>query len=182
MTAQAYPIRKHYFPAHPAVMADVAVRHEEAVLAHLGRSAAILRADVHRHAFADVAPRTDDEPCRPPSIAHRLRWRPKGRERIDDGPIADGCVAGDVDVGEQPASGTDNDMLSDHAVRSDLHIVGDLRAGLDARGRMNTRHSGSGLGDHRAEFGFTRGLPADLGLAAVPPHVSALGELAHVVL
>src|SRR5437868_9911829 len=40
----------------------------------------------------------------------------------------------------------------------------------------------SGVRDHRAEVGFGHQLTADLGLAAVPPHVLAPCRAVHVIL
>src|SRR6185503_18372718 len=109
--------------------------HEESAVADLGDPAAVLGADIHRHALADIAVGAHHQPGRAAAKSHRLRRRTERGERIDDGARADGGVAGDVDMGDKPATVRDHDVAADDAIRPDRYVLPDNGPRLDLRGR-----------------------------------------------
>src|SRR3984957_8208720 len=143
MAAQRRAVRKHDVVADDAVMGDVTVGHEEAAVADRGDAAAVLGAEIHRDAFAQVASGADDEAGRAAAIARRLRRRAERDERIDHGAGTDRRVAGEVHVGDQPAAVADDDMGPDHAIGADRDILADRRAGRDAGGCIDCGHAGA---------------------------------------
>ena len=144
-------------------------------------AAAVLGAGVHGDVFANVAVGADHEPRRPAAIAERLRRRTERGERMDDGARADRRVAGDVDMGDQPTAVAEHDMRADGAIRTDADVLSD-RGTRPRCAPMDRSCLRSCVADHGADFGFGHDLAAHLGHAAVPPHVSPLRELRHVIL
>src|SRR5262249_34694263 len=115
------------------IVPDMGSDHEEAAVADTGQPAAVFGPEIHGHVLADIAAGPDDEPGRSAAVLDRLRRRSKRGERIDRGVAADGRVAGQVDVGNQPTAVADHDILSDHAIGADGHVTADLCAAFDAR-------------------------------------------------
>src|SRR5579862_6207530 len=104
MSAERGAVCENHVVADPAVMADMAVRHEEAPIADLGDVAAGLGAEAHGYALANVAIGADHEPRGLAAVARRLRHRAQRGERMDHGARPDGGAAGDVDMGNEPAT------------------------------------------------------------------------------
>src|SRR5947209_8037609 len=119
MTGQRSAICEDHVIADAAVMADMAIGHEEAPIADLGDPAAGIGADVHGDPFANVAVGADHEPGGLTAVARRL-WRPADRgERMNHGARADGRAPRDVDMGDEPAAGPDHDIGPDDAIGPD---------------------------------------------------------------
>src|SRR5262249_62177536 len=102
--ATAGVVAKRDVAAEPAIVPHVRTDEEEASVADLRKTAAFLGAGVDRTPPPDVATRADDQPGRPAAIFDRLRRRAEGGKGCNDGTHADGRVAGDVDMGGEPAS------------------------------------------------------------------------------
>src|SRR5262249_60377376 len=83
MAAEGRAVGEHHLGSDATVMAHVAVGHVEPALAYLSDAAAVLRADVHRDALADVAARADHEPRRAAAVPDGLRRRSGGGEQRD---------------------------------------------------------------------------------------------------
>jgi hypothetical protein len=130
-------------------------------------AAIILGSGIQGDAFADVAIGADGEPRRTAAILGGLRRGAERREWIDHRARADGGVAGQMDVGDEPAAVTDHDMRPDHAVGSDRHVLPDHRAGGEASGWVDCGHWRPSH-DHGADFGLGDDLTGNPGLAAEP--------------
>jgi hypothetical protein len=63
-----------------------------------GYTAAGRGADIHRHQFAQLAARADNELVWFATIVHRLRWRAEGGEGIDQSRFADRGATSDTDM------------------------------------------------------------------------------------
>ena len=103
VTAQRCRRREDHVIADRAVMPDMAVVHEIAAVADARQPAALDRADIHRHAFADGAAVADLEPRRLAAIAQILRRTAERCERRNRAIGADRRVAADGDMRGQRA-------------------------------------------------------------------------------
>ena len=121
--------------------------------------------------FADVAVGADHEPGRAAAILDRLRRRAERGERIDHGARADGGVAGDVDVGDQPAAVADRHVRADDAIGTDRDVAPDHRR-RPRSGRRGIDRRSLLIGPRiMAPTSASATIwPRDLGLAAEPPH------------
>src|SRR5438067_1521526 len=133
-------IGEHDVAADTAVMADMRADHEEAAIADLGQAAAVLGADAHGDAFADVAVGADEKPRRTPAVFDGLRRRAERNKWMDDGALTYRRVPRHVDVGEQARALAQNDMGADRAERPDRNIRPDRRARGDPCRRIDGRH------------------------------------------
>ncbi|MEY9148080.1 hypothetical protein ABIF00_006064 [Bradyrhizobium elkanii] len=132
--------REDHAIADHAVMADMAVVHEEAAIADAGEPAALDRADVHRHALADGAGFADFEAGRLAAIAEILRRPAERRERRDDAAGADPGMPADRDMRDQLAVLAKHDIGADDAVRTDLGAGPDHSAIGNPRSRVDHAH------------------------------------------
>src|SRR5205807_6882871 len=99
------------------IVADVGIGHEKSTVAHFGQATAVLGADIHRHALADLTVDADDKPGRSAAILDRLRRRPKRSVRVDHGARANRGVAAHMNMGDQTAARLDPYMRSAHATK-----------------------------------------------------------------
>ena len=84
MTAEHGVVGEGHVIADVAIMRDMGRHHEETACADPRDAAAARGADIHRHAFADLALWADNKLGRLAAIMHRLRRRAERRERIND--------------------------------------------------------------------------------------------------
>src|SRR5205807_3933380 len=96
VAAEGGAVREGDVGADAAVVPDMAVRHEEAAVAHGGDAAAVLGAAVHGDAFTQIAVDADDEAGRPAPIARRPRRRAAGAGRTEPAARPGGGFAGDM--------------------------------------------------------------------------------------
>src|SRR5262249_6204635 len=89
LTAPYDVVGQRHIIADRAIMSHVGADHEEAAITHLAQPAAVLGADIHGNACADVAIRSDHQPGRAAAILHQLRRGAERGERIDHAPWAD---------------------------------------------------------------------------------------------
>ena len=75
MSAERGGIGEGHVMADLAVVGDMGIRHEEPAVAHFRYAAAVLGADVHRHALANLAIGANDKTSRPAAVFDRLRRR-----------------------------------------------------------------------------------------------------------
>src|SRR5262245_5703730 len=140
VTAEYGAVGQRDVIADMAVVPDMRAGEEEAARADLGEATAILGAGIHRHAFANIAIRTNDEPGRPAAILYGLRRRPQRHKRCDLRARADAGMARQVHMGLQVAAILDHHVRADDAIRADVHVVRDFSAAIDHGSRMDARH------------------------------------------
>ena len=131
MTAEQDVVGEHHIVSHLAIMRHMGADHEETMVADFGHAAAVLGAGIHGDIFADIAVGADHEPRRPAAVMRRLRRRAERCERMNDGARTDGCMAGEIDVPDQPAAVADRDMSADGAIGADRYIAADCSPRLD---------------------------------------------------
>ena len=140
------------------------------------------RCQIRGHAFADIAIGADREHGRPAAIAGTIcGGEPSGGERMDHGARADAGMAGQIaDMRKQPAAVADRHMRADGAIRGDAYVRSDRRPGL-----IRAEESIMAALMYRKSWPTCASatiLARHFGLAAIPPHHLALGDLVHVVL
>ena len=123
-----------------AIMPDMGSHHEKAARSDPRYAASAGGADIHRHAFAYLAARADDELGGFAAIMHRLRRRAERGEGINDRALADGGGAGDVDMADEAHAIFQLDMRADQTIGPDLDAIADTRAVGHARARIDRRH------------------------------------------
>ena len=133
MAAQDCIIGEGDVAADPAVVPHMGAGHEEATVADQGDPAAVLRAGAHGDALANLAVGPQHEAGRTAAVFDRLRRRPKRSEGIDGGARADGGMAGEVDMGHEPAANADRHVGSDDAIGPDRDVRCDRRSRFDPR-------------------------------------------------
>ena len=75
----------------------------------------------------------DLDPGGLPLVGEVLGLAADDGEGVDDVVLAQGRVAEDADVGDQPGAPADLHVRADDAVGADLDVIGDLGARVDAR-------------------------------------------------
>src|SRR5580704_10899973 len=99
-----------HIAADLAIVPDMRSGHEKAVIPDLRHSAIVFGPGIHRHAFADIAVAAHYQLCWAPPILDRL-WRGSKRgERINYRAGSDGRVAGEMNIGDQPAAIADGNV------------------------------------------------------------------------
>src|SRR5580658_2614504 len=179
VATEHHVVGEDYGIAHIAIVANVASNHQQTMFADASYSAAVFGAGIDGHAFAQLTAWPYNQLGRAAAIVHRLRRRSQRCERIDDRTVTDSGHAGDVNMGDEAHACAKRNAGSDNAIRPNLHAVTQARGISHARGRIDCRHlllSHVGaelrLGDQHA---------AHLGLAPVPPNVSAVRDFVDVV-
>ncbi len=122
-------------------MGHMGTGHEKTTVADFGHAAIVLGAGVNGYVLANIAVRPDRKPGRSAPILDRLRRRAERGEGIDDGARPDGGVAGDVNVGNQPAPLAHHHVLPDDAVWTNRCTIADPSARRDACGRIDCAQS-----------------------------------------
>src|SRR5262245_47428212 len=126
--------------AELAVMPNMRAHHEEAAVADRRHAAAFLGTAIHGDVLADVAARANDKLRRPAAVFDRL-WRCAERgEGVDRAVRPNGCMAGHVHMGEEPAAFADHDMRADHAIGPNGRARCNLRALVDAGRGIDRGH------------------------------------------
>ena len=130
-------VDQHGVVGYLAVMPDVGISHDEAVIADAGDAAALLRAAVDGHALADEVVITDLK-------AHVLAFEGVVLRLEADGAEGEDAVAGadlgralDVDVGDEFGGVTDLDAGANDAKGTDGGGGGDARRGIDDGGGVD---------------------------------------------
>src|SRR5262249_61123019 len=85
----------------------------------------VLRTGIYGDTFADVAIGADHESGWTAAVLDGLRRSAERGEWVKHGARADRGVAGDVNVGQEPATVTDLNVGADDAIRPDRHILPD---------------------------------------------------------
>jgi len=129
VTGQRRHVRHDDVVADHAVVRHMTVGHEQASVADDGGSGGF-RAAVDGDAFADDGLRSDLDVGLFPLVFQILRRRPHEGAGVDVGFFPDDGV---LDDGVRPDDGflAEGDVLSDHGVRSDLHLRPEVGGGMD---------------------------------------------------
>jgi hypothetical protein len=89
---------------------------------------------VNRYPFADHIAVADLDPRGAAAKRNILRLAADRNKRIDSVVFAQRRDAVNADVGDQAIAASNRHIRPDHAIRTYFHVVGELRAGIDARG------------------------------------------------
>ena len=116
-----------------AIVGDMHVDHQQVVGADPGDALLFLAAAVDGHAFAKDVVVADLDAGRAASERDVLWLAADDREGMDDIVFAERGDALDAGMGDQAGAAADLDIRPDDAVGPDFDVVGDLRAGIDAR-------------------------------------------------
>ena len=131
--------------AQHAVVADMDVGHQVVVRPEPGEPLFLLGAPVDGDRFAEHVVVADLDPGGLPLVGVILGLAADDREGMNDVVLAQGRVAEQANVGDQPAAPADLHVRADDAIGADLDVVGDLGARVDARGVRNDRGHGHGF-------------------------------------
>src|SRR5690349_13821517 len=118
-------------------MRNVAIAHNQTMVADIGNRAPTHRATVQRCVLADDVVIAHHQPRRLAGIGKVLRRAAQEREREDRIVFADLSVALDEDMRDQPRAIADAYVRTDHTARTDLHIGAKLGALIDNGRWMN---------------------------------------------
>src|SRR5262249_17005036 len=140
MTAKRCGGREDYVVADHTIVADMGIVHEVSAFADAGDATAFDGPDVHGHALADRAASADFKAGRLAPKAESLRRPPAAGKRRNHAIGADQGVSHHVDMGDQLAVFTDNDVRSDDAVRTDQRALTNYGAVLNPRGWIDHAH------------------------------------------
>ena len=126
-----------------AIVRDVHVDHQQVVRADAGDPLLFFAAAVDRHPFANDVLVADLDAGRAASERDILGFAADHRERMDDVSFAERGHALNAGMGDQASAAADLHVGPDDAVGTDFHVVGDVRAGIDARRVSNeSGHAG----------------------------------------
>src|SRR6185295_9921666 len=103
-----------------AVVSDMTVGHEVAIVADLRRAAAGAAAATYRHRLPHHAVRTDHELGLRKLIGANLSLPTQNGLRMDDRAIANSCVAADHDVRKKTYALAKNDVAANHTERANV--------------------------------------------------------------
>ena len=123
----------------PAIVAHVRSDHQETTIADRGDAAAVFGACVDRHGFTDLALRSNDEAGGRAAVLHRLRCRPERSERINDRAGSDAGMASEMNVSYQACPGSEGDVRSDDAIRTDRAVRANGSFGMNNGGWVDLR-------------------------------------------
>ena len=137
VTAKRRAIGEGGVVADDAVMGDMGVGKEIAVVADRRLATAGIGADMHGHAFADRAVVADDQCGAAALVLGVLRRRAQCRHRIDLGRGANGGRAHHRDMADQLDTVADHRIGANMAERPYAHALADLSAFLHDGGRMD---------------------------------------------
>ena len=140
VAAEGRAVGDHVAIADAAIVRDMAVHHQEIVIAHPGHHAAAGRARVEGNIFANGIALADDQFARLAAILEILGRRADGGEGKHHVAFAERGAALDRRVRMDFAALADSHARADHAVRTDLHLAVQLSAGIDDRGRVDAFH------------------------------------------
>ena len=129
--------------AEHAIVAEMDVGHQVVVRSDPGEPSFLIAAAVDGDCLAEDVVIADLDARGLPLVRVILGLAADDRKRMNDVVLSQGRVADQADMCDQPRAPADLDVGPDHAVRPDLDIVGDLGAGIDARGVRNHRGHGT---------------------------------------
>src|SRR5690606_28031187 len=142
--------------ANVAVMRDMGLHHEQAIVADGGLAAARVRAAMHRHAFADDVAAADLQRRASALVLEVLRRAAKHGIRVDLGSGAETRAVKNRHMADELAIIPQNHIRRYVAERSDTHTAAKLRALVYNCTGMNKGHaaavSGSSFGVISAEI------------------------------
>jgi len=123
--------------AHPAIMGDMGVGHEQVGATHVRDTATLGCAAVEGDVFADGIAVADLQPGGFAVVFEILRGLTDRREGKDAIGLADAGGPAQDDVRTDAGAGGNLDLRADDAERADLDVIGDPRLGIDERLRVN---------------------------------------------
>lgn len=134
MTTQDSVVGDHDLIAEHAIVSDVHVDHQQVARTDSGDSFLFFATAMDGDPFADYVPVTDFDAGGAAAEGNVLRFATDRRKGMDCIVFAQDGNAEDTDMGDQSRAAADRDIRPDHTVWTDFDVVGDPRAGIDARG------------------------------------------------
>ncbi len=148
--------------AQLAVVRDVDVGHQEVIAADPSQPVFLLGGPVDRHALPDEVVIADLDARRRALVGDILGVAADDGEGADDVLLPDRRDPEHANVADQPSAPTDLYIGSDDAVGPDLHVIGQLRPGIDAR-RIGDKCGHGSLGPRFLEEQRRRSWRRELG-------------------
>ena len=141
MAAEQRPVGDDHMVADPAVVRHVGTGHQEVGIADRGFAILLLGGPIDRDPLADDVVGADHHTGAGALIAEILRLGADHAVGENAVSLADPHVTQNGDVVGEDRAAADFSLAGDQAIRPDLHVSGDPRAGLDDRRGSDRRRT-----------------------------------------